>query len=154
MEGMARAGLKPLRVGFQGNIRSSLLPHSLDFKLQSHHLYPTLEGVKGDADALAKDLRKKQTSYTKALLKIKESQTPNKNKMTRVANMLKDITMIKLRHKGIEKKIYAMRQEMLRDVVSDADVVSVVLGTSFPQTNRRHTTGRSARPVLRPLVQL
>lgn len=125
MEGMANAGLKPLRVGFQGSIRSSLLPYSLDYKLQSHHLYPTLERIKNDADALAKDLHKKQTSYMKALAEIKESQVSSKNKMTRVANMLKDITARKLRLKGMEKRIYAMRQDMLRDVVLDADVVSV-----------------------------
>lgn len=124
MEGLAKAGVKPLRVGSQGNIRSFLIPHSLDYKLQMHHLYPTFKKVTEEIGCLVKEIRELGSRYAKSLSKIEETnEAPTKRRVTMADNMFKDLEMKKLRIKGIQKKRYAIEQQMLRDVVADADVV-------------------------------
>jgi len=42
VEGLAKAGVTLLRVGFNSNIQKSLAGHSLDYKLEMHPLHPAL----------------------------------------------------------------------------------------------------------------
>lgn len=131
MEGLAKAGVKPLRVGSQGNIRSSLIPHSLDSKLQMHHLSATFKKMTVDIESLANKIRVLGASYITALRKNQDSEKPpTKGQVAKVDNMFRDLEMKKNRIKGMQKMKYALERQMLRDVVADADVVrlSLVLG--------------------------
>lgn len=130
VEGLAKAGVKPLRVGSPGNIRQSLIPHSLDYKLQCHALYPTFEKAVNDLGSLSADIAKFVVRYGKTVQKLREQKEPSKTRRTRAQNMLISLEMMKQRSKKLESKVFAIRQEMLRDVVSDADVVSVRLASS------------------------
>lgn len=131
VDGLANAGVKPLRVGYSGNVRQSLLKHTLDYKLTQHPLHPTLATlVEDSANIVVKidDLWKR----SKALwLKIKEMEKPGKSMLTRAHNMKQALVALQLRQKMLKSKIYAMQQQMLQDVVADADVVSVELTFFF-----------------------
>lgn len=124
VEGLAKVGVNPLRVGSQGNIRPSLITHSLDYKMQMHHLYPTFGEVTKDIENLANEIRDLGARYTKFLRKTEVLKgAPTKRRMATTENMFKDLEMKKLRLKGIQRKKYAIEQKMLRDVVAEADVV-------------------------------
>lgn len=128
MEGLAKAGVKPLRVGSQGNIRSSLIPHSLDHKLQTHPLYSTFKKAAEEIDNLAKEIRALDLRYAKHLRKTEEqAETPTKRQVTMAENIFKDREMKTLRLKSIQKKSYGIEQQMMRDVVADADVVGTFI---------------------------
>lgn len=130
VEGLAKAGVKPLRVGSPGNIRQSLIPHSLDYKLQCHALYPTFEKATNDLGSLSDDIAKLVARYGKAVQKLREQKEPSKTRRTRTQNMLVALEMMKQRLEKLKGKVFAIRQEMLRDIVADADVVSVGLRSS------------------------
>jgi hypothetical protein len=92
--------------------------------MQMHHLFPTFKKVTEEVEYLAKEIRELGTRYAKSLRKIKElKEPPTKRRMTIADNMFKDLEMKKLRIRGLQRKRYAIEQQMLRDVVADADVV-------------------------------
>ena len=127
VEGLAKAGVKPLRVGSQGNIRSTLISHSLEYKQQMHPLYPAFQEVIKEVEDLVKESRKLAVRYAKTRAAIEESRRlekePPKRLITTAENMFKDLEVKKLRIKAIRRKKYAIEQVMVRDVVADADVV-------------------------------
>lgn len=124
MEGLAKTGLKPLRVGFNGNVRKSLAEYSLDHKLEIHPLHPTLVTTVKEAE---KTLRQVQ-DLTKALKelnkKLWEAKTPKKSMIERERKMQAGLILTRTQHKNLQRRIYAIQQEMLREVVAAADVVS------------------------------
>ena len=151
VEGLAKVGVKPLRVGSQGNIRPSLIPHSLDYKMQMHHLSETFKRVAEEIEHLAQEIRELGVRYAKHLTKMKDHKArPTKARLTRAENMFKDLEMSKLRLKGIQRKKFALEQQMLRDVVAEADVVRF-----FSTFHLRQLTSslRFVRHVSRLLVQ-
>jgi len=149
VEGLAKVGVKPLRVGSQGNIRPSLIPHSLDYKMQMHYLYPTFREVTKEIETLANGIRDLGARYAKFLRKTEGLKgAPTKRRIATTENMFKDLEMKKLRLKGIQRKKYAIEQDMLRDVVAEADVVGY-----FPTFHLQQLRSlRSARHVSRLLL--
>ncbi|KAF9526041.1 P-loop containing nucleoside triphosphate hydrolase protein [Crepidotus variabilis] len=134
VEGFARFGVKPLRVGFAGNIRESLRPHSLEFKRQEHPMYPDLVQLEKDLEKLTKEKFELKTVWMKLLgdLKNKKEETlaveggkkrRRSSKELKAENMLKALDGMKARESGMERKMYAMQQQILKDVIGDADVI-------------------------------
>ncbi|KAF8901061.1 AAA domain-containing protein [Gymnopilus junonius] len=123
VEGFANVGVKPLRIGYNGNVRQSCLPHSLDYKLEQHPLHPSLTSLmkdEADVDSHIRNL----TIETKELdKKIEESKRPRKATLERARNMKEALLKLCIRHKAMKRKVYAMSQQMLRDVIADADVI-------------------------------
>ena len=122
MEGLAKAGVKPLRVG--GSIPKSLIEHSLDYKLENHSLHSTLVRAVGDEEKLARqipELEKKRKELSK---KLWEAANPSKSMTEREDNMRKGLIAMQNQRKNLQQKIYAIQQQMLREVVNAADVVS------------------------------
>ncbi|TFK37679.1 P-loop containing nucleoside triphosphate hydrolase protein [Crucibulum laeve] len=123
-EGFINAGVKPLRIGFAGNVRASLVEHSLDYKLGKHSLQPTLEGiVKDEADLSIKmhDLQRR----------IVDAEKKGGSKLEqRKQNMKRALITMERQHSVIRRKMYAIKQQMLRDVVEDADVICTTCVTS------------------------
>ena len=123
VEGLAKAGVKPLRVGSQGNIRPSLVSHSVEFKQQTHPLYPTFKNLIEEVENLVKETRKLAVRYAKARAKIENNEASPKRLITTAENIFNDLEVKKLRIKAMRRKKYAIEQLMLRDIVADADVV-------------------------------
>jgi bifunctional ADP-heptose synthase (sugar kinase/adenylyltransferase) len=120
VEGLVSSGVKALRVGFGGNVRSSLIEHTLDHKLETHPLQPALarlvkreEGLSARMMGLESQLvevRRRELSGTKGLSKRGDNMQLSLLNMQNEQNVLKS-------------RIYAMQQQMLRNVISEADVV-------------------------------
>jgi len=125
VEGLAKVGVKPLRVGFSGNVRKSLLEHSLDYKLEQHPLYPVLIQTVEEEGELTAHLQELSKEYETLMLKLKQMTRPRKTTLARADNMKHALSTLAKRQEKLKRKIYAMQQDMLHDVVSEADVVSL-----------------------------
>ncbi|KAJ3491205.1 hypothetical protein NLJ89_g11364 [Agrocybe chaxingu] len=130
VEGFARVGVKPLRVGFNGNVRQSLLEHSLDYKLEQHPLHPVLLRSVDDETQVKDQVHKLSDSYRELALKLKESKRPRKATIERAMRMKEALISLEKRHKNIKRKIYAVQQQMLRETIADADVICTTCITS------------------------
>lgn len=127
VEGLISSGVKALRVGFVGNVRSSLTEHTLDHKLEIHPLQPSLVRlVKREEELSARmidlksrlgEVRRKEFNGTKGLTK-------------RGDNMQLSLLIVQNEQHALKSRIYAMQQQMLRDVISDADVICTTCITS------------------------
>ncbi|CAA7261960.1 unnamed protein product [Cyclocybe aegerita] len=130
VEGFARVGVKPLRVGFNGNVRQSLLEHSLDYKLEQHPLHPVLLRTVDEETQVKDQVYKLSDSYKELALKLKESKRPRKATIERAMRMKEALISLEKRHKNIKRKIYAIQQQMLRETIADADVICTTCITS------------------------
>ena len=122
MEGLAKAGVKPLRVG--GSIQKSLIEHSLDYKLEQHRLHSTLVKTVSEEEKLSRqtaDLAKARKELSK---KLWEAAKPSKSLIEREDNMRKGLISMQNQRKNLQQKIFAIQQQMLRETVEAADVVS------------------------------
>ncbi|KII90282.1 hypothetical protein PLICRDRAFT_40479 [Plicaturopsis crispa FD-325 SS-3] len=115
VEGLASAGLSPLRVGFGGKVKPSLFPHTLDAKLEAHALAPEVEKLAAEEEKLGKKLED---------LAARMSAAAGKPGLgARLERMQGAHTGLERQVQKVRSKMYAMRQQMLRDVVASADVI-------------------------------
>lgn len=124
MEGLAEAGVKPLRVGFNGNVRKSLTKHSLDYKLEIHPLHPTLVTTVKEAEKMLRQMQDLEKALKDLNKKLWEAKNPKKSMIERERKMHDGVISMRAQHKNLQRKIYAIQQEMLRETVAAADVVS------------------------------
>jgi AAA domain len=127
VEGLVSAGVKALRVGSGGNVRSSLMEHTLDHKLETHSLQPSLARLVKreeelsarmvDLEARLGGVRRKELDGAKGLTK-------------RGDNMQLSLLNMQNEQHALKSRIYAMQQQMLRNVISDADAVCEVMAPS------------------------
>ena len=120
VEGLVASGVKALRVGFGGNVRSTLMEHTLDHKLETHSLQPALVRlVKREAELSARmnclesrlgEIRRRELNCTKCINKQAD-------------NLQLSLLTMQNEQNALKSRIYAMQQQMLRNIVSDADVV-------------------------------
>lgn len=118
VEGLAQAGLKPLRFGSVQRVSSALLEHTFEHKIQAHPLGPAheraLEEVKRCTEGIllhAKGV--KEFAKNSSLAAIKKHNAH-----------LRSLAQIERRQQSLKKKAYAIRMEMVKDVLNGADVVS------------------------------
>ena len=87
VEGLAAAGVKPLRVGFAGSVQGKLQSYSLDAKRQGHPLYPTLDAIDKELEKLEKEIIELEKKFRKAIGELKVStgkaQTDEKGKQAK-----------------------------------------------------------------------
>jgi len=126
VEGFAKVGVKPLRVGYNGNVRESLLQHSLDYKLQQHPLHRPLTAFVEEQSTITPKTQKLLQDCQGLDEKIKASVRPRKSSFQRVSNMKAAIVKLEERQVFLKRRIYAMQQDMLKDVIEAADVVRTV----------------------------
>ena len=122
MEGLAKAGVKPLRVG--GSIQKSLIEHSLDYKLENHPLHPMLVKSVSEEEKLARQILELEKARKELNKKLWEAVNPSKSLREREDNMRKKLISMPNQRKNLQQKIYAIQQQMLRETVEAADVVS------------------------------
>jgi len=121
LEAFVKAGLKPLRVGFNAFQQQSLKEYSLEAQLLSHPLQSlyqeTMEAFK-ELGIVIEELASK----------IEEAiQVDNAQMKRRVTNMCGALVTKQKRQFRLKCKIYGLEQEMLHDVVKSADVVSFLI---------------------------
>jgi hypothetical protein len=126
VEGFAKVGVKPLRVGYNGNVRESLLQHSLDYKLQQHPLHRSLAAFVEEQSTITPKTQKLLQDCQGLDEKVKASVRPRKSSLQRVSNMKAAIIKLEERQVFLKRRIYAMQQDMLKDVIEAADVVRTV----------------------------
>lgn len=116
VEGFAKAGLNPLRIGF-GKVRSSLREYTLDRQMETHSLAPKLKQVSEELAGLSAQYK----TLMRDIAEIKESGTAAQRRrlefMEQNALRLENIT------RKLGAKEYGITQEMLSDIVGKADVV-------------------------------
>ncbi|KAJ2935326.1 hypothetical protein H1R20_g1768, partial [Candolleomyces eurysporus] len=129
VEGMANAGIKPLRVGYGPAIRPDLIEHSLHHKLEMHQRAPELKKLEDDETRIQEkieDLHKKIHELADRM-GISFRDTLN-GKVTarfegRVRNMTGTLDSLSRQIGMVKAKKYALQQAMLRDVLEEADVI-------------------------------
>ena len=129
VEGLGKAGVKPLRVGFNGNVRQALVEYSLDYKLQKHPLHPTLLKITAEENKASKQREDLMVKCRELADKLSQQSKPRKSTLERARKMKEAADGLLHRCRSLKSKIFATQQQMLRDVVADADVVS---GSLFP----------------------
>lgn len=125
VEGFVAAGLKPLRIGSVGKVKPSLSEHTIAYKLAKHPL-----GSK--FDSLLEEQKVVERRRVETEKKIADSQREAKpNASKRLEHLRSALIMRERQSMSIKSRLYALHQEMLRDLMSAADVVSVIIERSF-----------------------
>lgn len=116
VEGLVAAGLKPLRFGSVQRVPPALLPHTLEHKLQAHPSYPIYKRAVDEADAV----EKKYKHYAILARENVHNDAKRAGYETAMANAAQRLS-------AIRKRTYAIRQAMIKEILDQSDVVSVVL---------------------------
>jgi hypothetical protein len=125
VEGFAKAGLNPLRIGY-GKVRSSLLDHTLEAQMLKHPLAPKLKSVSEERESAERQYK----ALGVDILRIKTSGTASQLK--RLDAMEKNYHRLENRTEQLGAKEYGIHQEMLSDIVRKADVVCPLLNLIRP----------------------
>ena len=121
MEGFVAAGLMPLRVGFGTKVKSSLAEYSLEYCLEKHPLKPKVDKLVEEQ----KSLEKRRAQLERKIATVqKDGKVGTLGRRERMQSAL---VLVEKQCMSIKSKLYAMHQEMLRDITSAADVVSFTL---------------------------
>lgn len=129
VEGLAAAGLAPLRVGFGPAIRPSVIEHSLHRKLEVHERNGELKAMQAEekgASERVEGLTERVNSIERDLIDLRRSGGGDK-KVARLESTLRNLRAGLVRSTkalgAVKGKIYAVQQEMLREVVGGAEVI-------------------------------
>jgi hypothetical protein len=112
VEGLVGRGLKPLRVGLDAKVRPALKNYVLEAYLDRHPRRNDLE----------RHVREEMRLQEKAqLLKIEIGD--DSNSPGRVANLRRILANVDRQFWVVKAKVFKLRQEMITDVLKEADVV-------------------------------
>ena len=133
VEGLVKAGVKPLRIGYNGKIRNSLMPHSLEYKMERHPLTVTIKKLTDELTSAQSDISDLMKSYNTLEKKVEDAKPrkPGWGTSKRLVNMREALVKQQTQSKVLKKKIFFMQQKVLTDIVEDADVVSGMFFYSF-----------------------
>ncbi|TFK48338.1 P-loop containing nucleoside triphosphate hydrolase protein [Heliocybe sulcata] len=121
VEGLVKGGLKPLRIGFGGKVKTSLHEYTLEAKLEQHRLRAEYDNLVKQEEVLAAeavDLAKKIAVTQQSKFAERESR------------MTGALALVDNRRRSLRSQMYGLRQEMLQDIVHSADVVCTTCLTS------------------------
>lgn len=120
VEGLVGATLSPLRVGYVGKVKQSLLEHTLEHKLTKHPLAAQLQRIKDQMEKTEERLKALET-------RIKELQPKlgGRNHLSqRLEAMEADAIIMSRQIETLKAKGFAVYLKMVREIVVEADVVS------------------------------
>lgn len=116
VEGLAKAGMRPLRVGFNAKVKPALHPHTLDAKIDLHPLKPGI-------DSLEESVHRLQEYMQNVKEKLKGMEPFSAQELA-YQGMLERMGRDLQARKG---RIWAMSKGMVQDIVAQADVVRHVV---------------------------
>ena len=122
VEGLVGRGLKPLRVGIDGKVQPALREYSLEAYLDRHPRRNELERLVRDEMMLQEKLRTVERNI--------EART--KDNLSRQANLRSMLANVDRQFWAVRAKLYRLRQVMITDVLKQADVVGLRIGSPFP----------------------
>ena len=126
VEGLISSGVKALRVGSGGNVRSTLIEHTLDHRLETHFLGPVLARLVKREEQLSARMKDLESRLEEVRFTELNCTKGIDNK--RGDNMQLSLLTMQNEQHALKSRIYAIQQRMLRDVISDADVVRKING--------------------------
>ena len=121
VEGFVVAGVTPLRVGFGAKVKASLGEYTLDYRLEQHPLKPKVDKLVEEK----KSLEKRRAQLEKKVAGVQKDGKAGA--LARLERMRTALVLAEKQAMSIKSKLYAMHQEMLRDIASAVDVVSCSL---------------------------
>lgn len=124
VEGLAKAGLKPLRAASAGKTKASLAQWTLEYQIEQHPNYPKWKDLDSRAKKLVDEIKELR-------VKIRKFEGKPQNELTtkdlEIKNRMLEGLAQKERSLGmIKKRSYALEQAMTRDILNNADVVRFV----------------------------
>ncbi|KAF8990245.1 P-loop containing nucleoside triphosphate hydrolase protein [Cyathus striatus] len=128
-EGFLKASMNPLRVSFNGHPRASILEHSLDYKLERHPLHHKLATLVKEEEEVSVELHDLEKRISKLETKIDGGKKTHALE-GRLKNMKLAALVLQRRRNVLKRRCYATKQEMLKDVLDDADVICTTCVTS------------------------
>ncbi|TFK69818.1 P-loop containing nucleoside triphosphate hydrolase protein, partial [Pluteus cervinus] len=114
VEGLAAVGLKPLRVAAGGRVKPQLQEYTLEDKRSIHPKKPELDRLEKQEQDLEGEIKN---------LQQKRELVDDSSLEKRLQNLDNQMTHKKNRLRWLRGRIYALDQEILRDVLSQADVL-------------------------------
>ncbi|KAL0580423.1 hypothetical protein V5O48_001576 [Marasmius crinis-equi] len=122
VEGLAAAGLVPLRASSAGKVRAGLEEHTMEYKMSKHPLHPELEQLSERKQAQLKELTEIRGMLTD--LRVKQFQgTATQREETRAKRIQEDIVKKERVYLAMGKRFYGIEQKIRRDVLAQADVI-------------------------------
>ncbi|KAL1756437.1 P-loop containing nucleoside triphosphate hydrolase protein [Schizophyllum commune] len=121
VEGLVKAGLKPLRVGFGGKVQSELVEHTMDFKLNQHPARPAIDAAQEERQRIYKELDELRCSMAEDKARMESGAA--KNLKTRIQRKQAAIFAKQRVLQALTSKIFRMEQQVLREILDAADVV-------------------------------
>ncbi|KAG7447300.1 P-loop containing nucleoside triphosphate hydrolase protein [Guyanagaster necrorhizus] len=120
VEGFVAAGVNPIRVAFGGKTRSAIESYTFEYKMQNHPLYSRAEKVSEDIKMLEDEVKETQLRAKEVAQKVNDGRT---DLVQRLDGMLKAIAKNEERIQTLKGKLYALTQQMTKDVLGNADVI-------------------------------
>ena len=115
VEGFAKAGVKALRVAFGGKVKASLEKYTLGYRLDHHPLRPEADRLANQERQIYHDI----VNLRKMISKL-EASGQHQNRLNCIKSDLAGKERI---YNVVRAKQYALKERMLRDILSEADVV-------------------------------
>ena len=115
VEGFVKTGVKALRVAFGSKVKPSLEEHTLGYKLDHHPLKPEVDRLGDQEQEMQRDI----VNLKKMISKLDASG----HHQGRLDCMKRDLVGKEKMYNIAKAKQYALKERMLRDILSEADVV-------------------------------
>ncbi|KAJ4481077.1 P-loop containing nucleoside triphosphate hydrolase protein [Lentinula aciculospora] len=129
VEGLAKAGLKPLRAASAGKTKDSLAKWTLEYQFQTHPRYSDWKDLVDRAKKIEgglKELRRKTQDLARKMLKYGLSSRETQIK----DNMLKNLARQGRFLDATKRRSYGLEQVIVKDILNNADVICTTCITS------------------------
>jgi superfamily I DNA and/or RNA helicase len=114
VEGLAAAGLRPLRFGAVQRVPPALLPHTLEHQLQAHPSQSRYKTAVEERDKTENKVKAHAAAIRQHAFNDKKREAHERVKAIAERRLI-----------ALNKKVYAIYQGMVRDILDQADVVCV-----------------------------
>ena len=122
------AGLKPLRVGFAGKVKPSLLQFTPESEMERHPLRTKYEQLRERVKELEKSIKE-------LIARLRDYKKAGNSRFSqRVQAMEEDVLWKEKQVASLDRRAYGIYMTMLRDVVTQADVVSHLVSLTDKQS--------------------
>ncbi|KAF5391639.1 hypothetical protein D9757_002469 [Collybiopsis confluens] len=129
VEGLAKAGLKPLRAASAGKTKASLVHWTLEDQFMKHPRYPEWKELEIRGEKLTESIK----DVGKKIRKLEGKQTKDgltEREQIIKSRMAEDLARKKRNLGAVKQRAYGLEQEMTRQIVENADVICTTCITS------------------------
>ncbi|KAJ3796484.1 P-loop containing nucleoside triphosphate hydrolase protein [Lentinula aff. detonsa] len=129
VEGLAKAGLKPLRAASAGKTKESLVKWTLEHQLQSHTRYPDWKELEDRSKKIKETLNELENKTRSLERKLMKEGLSSRETLIK-KNMQENITRQSRSLDAITKRLFGLEQVMVKDILDNADVICTTCLTS------------------------